>query len=219
MKKLFKAIRKNNFEEVKQLIEKNPEIVNVPFEGTPIKDDGQSPLQVALKTGKLDIADYLIEHDADVNFIDTNSVNKWKSPVIHDAIRCAIMNSRWNVYYKYNNETKVVSTKKNADKSYSILEKIISKGADINVKDSFQNTCLDIFAINSNQILPNYNAIKKTISNDRIITDEIKEDLSRILKLLIDSGWDVNVVNHNTNKSFKEEFYNGILCKCITLDI
>ena len=52
MKKLFKAIRNNDLDTVRQLIEKKPELVNCTAKQPPKKDDGQSPLQVALKTGK-----------------------------------------------------------------------------------------------------------------------------------------------------------------------
>lgn len=49
MKKLFKAIRQENLEEVKSIIEKNPQLVNCVATPPPKKDNGQSPLQVALK--------------------------------------------------------------------------------------------------------------------------------------------------------------------------
>lgn len=52
----------------------------------PKKDDGQSPLQVALKNGAFDIADYLIDQGADLNFIeDASCCNEWRAPVLHDA--------------------------------------------------------------------------------------------------------------------------------------
>lgn len=65
MKKLFTVIRQGNPDEVKRIIEKKPELVNCVSRALPKKDHGQSPPQVALKTGKYEIADYLIEHGAD----------------------------------------------------------------------------------------------------------------------------------------------------------
>lgn len=65
MKKLFTVIRQGKLDEVKWLIEKKPELVHCVSGPQPKKDHGQSPLQVALKTGKYEIADYLIEHGAD----------------------------------------------------------------------------------------------------------------------------------------------------------
>ena len=70
MKKLFTAIRQGNLDEVKSILEKKFELVNCVSGALPKKDHGQSPLQVALKTGKYEIADYLISHGADVNFME-----------------------------------------------------------------------------------------------------------------------------------------------------
>ena len=58
MKKFFKAIRDKDFELVSQLINSSPELVNCTAKQPPKKDDGQSPLQIALKTGAFDIADF-----------------------------------------------------------------------------------------------------------------------------------------------------------------
>ncbi len=100
MKKLFKSIRSKDFEQVKEIINNKPDLVNCVAKQPPKKDDGQSPLQVALKTGAFDIADYLIDMGADLNFIeDTSCCNSWRIPVIQDAIIAAVMNCRWNKKY------------------------------------------------------------------------------------------------------------------------
>ena len=99
MKKLFTAIRQNDLETVKEIIEKKPELVNCVAKQPPKKDDGQSPLQVALKTEAFEIASYLIDNGANVNFIESEDcANLWRAPVIHDAINAAIMCSRYNCY-------------------------------------------------------------------------------------------------------------------------
>lgn len=61
MKKLFLAIRHDDLQKVKDIIGKNPELVHCTAKQPPKKDDGQSPLQVALKTANFDIADYLLD--------------------------------------------------------------------------------------------------------------------------------------------------------------
>ena len=73
MKKLFKAIRDKDFELVRQLISSNSELVNCTAKQPPKKDDGQSLLQVALKTGALDIAEYLIDNGVEILFNTTVS--------------------------------------------------------------------------------------------------------------------------------------------------
>ena len=97
MKKLFTAIRKKDNETVKALIEKKPELVNCTAKQPPKKGDGQSPLQVALKSGNFEIAEYLINNGADVNFIEDEScANDWRMPALHDAITAAVMCCRHN---------------------------------------------------------------------------------------------------------------------------
>lgn len=61
MQKLFVLLRQGNIEEVKRLIEMKPQLLNSVSGPRPKKDHGQSLLQVALKSGHFDIADYLID--------------------------------------------------------------------------------------------------------------------------------------------------------------
>lgn len=91
MKKLFTVIRQGKLDEVKRIIEKKPELVNCISGVLPKKDHGQSPLQVALKTGKYEIADYLIEHGADINFMEAEDDDPGlRAPVLFDAINSTI---------------------------------------------------------------------------------------------------------------------------------
>lgn len=89
MKKLFTVIRQGDLEQVRATLENYPEVINEPAKAPPKKDDGLSPLQVALKIGEFDIAQYLIEQGADVNYIDPIDQSKkyiWSVPVLQDAI-------------------------------------------------------------------------------------------------------------------------------------
>ena len=61
MTKLFKAIRQNDIETVKKVLHKYPEKVNCTATPPPKKDEGQSPLQVAIKVGNIEIAHYLMK--------------------------------------------------------------------------------------------------------------------------------------------------------------
>ena len=91
MKKLFTVIRQGKLDEVKRIIERKPELVNCVSGPLPKKDHGQSPLQVALKTGKYEIADYLIEHGADINFMEAEDDDPGlRAPVLFDAINATI---------------------------------------------------------------------------------------------------------------------------------
>lgn len=207
MKKLFIAIRKHDLELVKQIIEKKPELVNCVAKQPPKKDDGQSPLQVALKTGNIEIANYLLDMGADVNFIESETCcNEWRAPVIQDAINCAVMCSRWSSYNKYNHSSRVFSTKERANDALALLKRIIALGADINAKSSFGDDCLGRFARQADQILPKPLEYYKDDleSYYRKFTEEVHEDLRCVLQTLKDAGVDVNYRHHGY--SVREEF-------------
>ena len=202
MKKLFTAIRKGDIDTVKALIEKDNSLVFCVAKQPPKSDDGQSPLQVALKTGMLEIASYLLDMGADVNFMeDANCVNMWRTPVVFDAINCAIMNCRFNVVRE--NEIEVFSTKENAEKAFMILDRMIKMGANTNATDSLNNNSMFRACSQAKQILPRYDYSTKTLWNDRKITIELKQDLSRIFNLLINSGVDVSYKNQSGKTVFE----------------
>lgn len=211
MKRLFKAIRNGDFRVVKEIITKKPELVNCVAKQPPKKDDGQSPLQVALKTGNFEIAKYLIDMNADLNFIEDESCcNEWRTPVIHDAITAAVMCSRWNTNDKYMG-FKVYSTKERADEAFDTLCLMIEKGADVNGIDSYGNSGIWRFCLQSNQILPSLNYVDHVESDDRLFTDEIHEDLRRILVALKEAGVDPFYTAPNFGQSPLDFYTEGSL--------
>ena len=190
MKKLFTAIRASDLEMVRQIIEKKPELVNCVAKKPPKKDDGQSPLQVALKTGNTAIVNYLLDMGADVNFIeDETCCNAWRTPVLHDAINCAVMSCRWNIDDKHMG-FKVFSTKEKAAEALDVLKRMLDMGADVNALDSYGNSGSNRFALQAKQILPSYNYVEHREGKDRIFTEELHEDLRSVLQALKDAGAD-----------------------------
>jgi ankyrin repeat protein len=196
LNKLFTAIRQGDFNTVKELLQKKPELISCTAKQPPKKDDGQSPLQVAIKAGHFEIAHYLLSLGADVNFIEADTCcNQWRAPVIHDAINAAIMCSRWNTNSNILGALKVYSTKEKSDEAFVLLQKIVQFGADVNAKDSFGNSCIDRACLQARQILPSYNHVEKRLSNDRLLTEELHEDLSRVFSLLIEKGANLNYIS------------------------
>lgn len=141
MKKLFKAIRDNDLDIVKKLLENKPELVNCIAKQPPKKDDGQSPLQVAFKTGKFDIADYLVQKGANVNFIEQSEVNEWHAPVLHDCIRSALHPPR------------IIKDNSDYEQAVSLLQLLLEKGANPNARDSYGNSCLNIALLDAHQVV------------------------------------------------------------------
>lgn len=215
MKKLFKAIRDKNLDMVIQLIKQYPELVNCVAKQPPKKDDGQSPLQIALKTGALDIAEYLIDHGADINFMeDVSCCNEWRAPVIHDAIDAAVMNCRWNTNNQYTG-FEVFSTEENAAYARKILEKMLQMSSDINKLDSSGNSGIWRFCLQANQILPRFDYARKCECDDRIFTSELETDLLSILKLLYNYGADLSYASPNVGLTVKEFYANGSMAKLL----
>ena len=215
MKKLFKAIRENNCKLVIQLINNNPELVNCTAKQPPKKDDGQSALQVALKTGAFEIADFLIDNGADSDFMeDVSCCNAWRTPVIHDAINAAVMCSRWNINDPHVG-FKVFSTEEKAIRSRNILEKMLQLGADVNKLDSYGNSGIWRFCLQANQILPRFDYTANCECDGRILTIDLKTDLLNILKLLCRYGADLNYAPPDMNLTVKEFFANGSMAKLL----
>lgn len=215
MKKLFQAIRKKDMEQVKQIIEHKPELVNCVAKQPPKKDDGQSPLQVSLKTGAFEIAEYLIDEGADLNFMeDSSCCNAWRAPVIHDAINAAVMSSRWNT-----NDNilgfRVFSTEQDARRAYSVLDKMLALGADVNALDSYGNSGIWRFCLQAAQILPSYDRSNHCENDDRIFTKELEEDLTKILHLLSQYHADFSYVSPNTNLSVLDFYKEGAVARLL----
>jgi len=200
MKKLFTAIMKNDTEAVKKLLDKSPELISCTLKGTPKKYDGQSPLQVALKESSNEMIELLLEFHPDVNFIEDEScLNDWRTPVIHDAINRAVMHSRWNVNRPDGLE--VFNDERSANEAFTVLEKLIELGADVNAKDSYGNAPMNRACMQARMILPQKG------SEDRILTQELRFDLSRIFNLLMECGADMNYIAPNAfGKTYKEEY-------------
>lgn len=171
MKKLFTAIRQDKSDEVKRIIEKNPELVNCVSGALPKKDHGQSPLQVALKAGKYEIADYLIEHGADINFMEMEDDDPGlRAPVLFDAISATIT----SLCYERFAESEI---------AFGYVKKLVERGADVN-------------KLASN----GFDAINWSVSRAELLFERasvyprsqeaVRRQLARILDLLIENGAD-----------------------------
>ena len=90
MRKLFVAIRKENLDEVKSILERKPALVNCTAKAPPKSDEGQSPLQVAIKYGDADMIGLILDAGADVNFIEADQglgpTECYRCPVLKDMV-------------------------------------------------------------------------------------------------------------------------------------
>lgn len=172
MKKLFTAIRQSDIQEVKRIIEKKPEVVNSVAGPVPKKDHGQSPLQVSLKTGQIEIADYLIDHGADINYCEAEDDDHGlRMPVIFDVITATID----SLCYK-NFEI--------SDRALHLLEKMINNGANVNSFTSHGLGTINWAILRAENII---------LYPDLYIESqkEVRKKLAGILDLLIENDVDI----------------------------
>ena len=178
MKKLFDAIKKNNISEVKALVEKDFTLVNCVSGTNPKKDIGQSPLQVALKNGSFDIAEYLIGCGADINFMEADEVDSiLKTPVLFDAITATLESL---CYYQY----------EVSDRAICLAEKIVNMGADLNKRASNGSDVIGWAISRAAKIINIPSGYKE-------VQEAVRIKLTAILDLLIDNGADINRWGHS----------------------
>jgi len=144
IKIFFKAVADGDINKVTELLNSKSEYLSICNVAPPKKDDGQSGLQIAFKTGNFEIARLLIDRGADTNFMETSDINEWTAPVLHDCIRATIFNS-----YTLQRNTKQF------DKAFSLLELMLSKKADPKSTDSYGNNCLHRALLDARQMLDN----------------------------------------------------------------
>ena len=220
MKKLFQAIRQGDAAAVRELLDKKPELISCTAKQPPKKDDGQSPLQVALKTNHLEIAEYLLDLGADVNFMEAEDcASGWRAPVLHDAVNAAVMNSRWSVNSQaMYGGIKVFHTREEADRAYLILKRMLDLGADIRGVDSYGNSCVWRVCLQARQILPAYNRTTRTLGTDRILTPELREDLTRIFTLLYDRGMETDYIKPGESVTVRGLYKNEPVAQFLVFD-
>ena len=173
VKTFFQAIRHSDLQKVIELVTSDKAYLNATNFAPPKKDDGQSGLQVSFKTSNFDIAQYLIEQGADINFIETSEINEWKAPVLHDCIRATIFNS----YTLQKNTSQF-------ERAFSLFKTMLVKKADPNAVDSYGNNCLNRALMDARQMLDNPSA---DFSNDILL-----QQLRSVFRELINAGADPN---------------------------
>lgn len=125
-------------------------------------------MQVAFKTSNFNIAEFLINQGADVNFKEKSKINEWTAPVLHDCIKATIFNCQTS------NKTETSSF----NKAFELLQLMLSKNADPNSVDSYGNNCLHRAYLDARQV----------IQNEYYDQNEALNQLRNVFKQLIEGG-------------------------------
>ena len=183
MKKLFTMIRQGNLEEVAAILDKKPDLISCLAKAPPKKDDGQSPLMVAIKSDNLEVAHLLLDRGADVNFAD--AVNPYGSnfgaPIWYDAIGQCFMRAGHTVG----------SGPERSKGYFLLLRRLLEMGMDPNQKTSHALTAwqhaLEEYDRFANDSYPDYRVEKAKEENRRM-----REMLKAVLDELRKHGADVH---------------------------
>lgn len=124
IKEFIQCIQRHETQKSAGLLAANPDLVDATVTSPPKKYDGQSLLQIAFRNGASQIAINLIEAGADVNFMEESEINRWNTPVLHDAINASV----WAT---------MEQTDEFCQEVIAALRLLLGKGADPNSVDSF----------------------------------------------------------------------------------
>ena len=139
MKKLFTMIRRGDLEEVARILDKNPALIACTATAPPQKDHGQSPLMVAIKAGRPEAANLLLDYKADVNFKEQpNPYDPYgqSAPIWLDAL-CQCVHSARQVVTADGNiitEEKERQSIQRAETWFALLRRMLELGLDPNQK-------------------------------------------------------------------------------------
>jgi ankyrin repeat protein len=195
MKALFTEIRAGDVDAVLHRLDVDPSLVATVAKAPPKKDDGQSPLQVAIKSGCFAVAHALLDRGAEVNFMDVSPLNPWHMPVLHDAIRAAVFSTRFERNRALpgnpaNMET--MNTGERSDEAFAVLLRLILLGADANATDSYGNSPLGRAALDTRQII------------SEPLPVALHHDLERIFATLLEAGADPVRADPRSGRSVTE---------------
>lgn len=193
LRSLHKAIRHQDLELARSIVADDLDLVNTPASAPPKKDDGQSPLQIALKCGQFDIAKMLIKNGADVCFIESSSISDWRRPVLHDAIMATIfrMRSAW-------------ATNGSAERfecGLNILNKMLKSGADPDCVDTYGNNCIHRAMLDLRQVLT---SIPIEDSNASARDSVFDADAGTIIGILVEHGGDIRLATETRQSAIEE---------------
>ena len=212
---LFAAIRRGDFQKVRAMCEAEPGLVNAVAPKKPIDSTYFSPLQVALSAGwirqvnwhtwvnwKKEIARYLLERGADVNYCPADTHGKVDDPVLHSAV----INAAWNLprtFLRRNLKNGVllgswneIHTAEESDAAFAFLESMLERGADPNLchRDG------------RNALFEAVGGCAFAYDNADVKTPELKAHIQRMIALLTDAGADKNNFSKISKKTIAQTY-------------
>jgi ankyrin repeat protein len=194
MKKLFQSINKRDFLAVKNLIEKKPELVNCKSIGYIKRDEGQTPLRVAIKNSCYEMVELMINNGADINFYTKED----NMSIIHQAVYTALRRSIPSCLYE--------GTFEDALKIFNLL---IDKNVDLSIVDKIGWNCFQLgLGVARGRIYSNL--IDSDLPDDIEWCNKIKSIFLR----LIEKGVDISLNSSWENMAVYKKWRLNVLSLC-----
>lgn len=186
------AIRADELETVSSMLAADPALVNIPAPKKPADTRGMSPLQAALCTGwHRDIAWFLLEHGADVNFCADAKLDGY--PALFDGVNIAVWNARryaWDGQDTTPMRLVWKHTRAEADDAFAFLRRMLALGADVQATDRYGRGVLMEAVEETGRLCPIRSEETGEFYPGRPVTEEMRHDIRRIFRLLIDADAD-----------------------------
>ena len=185
MKKLFTCIRQGKLDEVAQILDKKPELIACLAKAPPKKDDGQSPLMVAIKSDNPEVAHLLLDRGADVNFRDAPSQPYNESaPIWYNAVGQCFLRARHTV------GPGVEQTKK----FFELLCRLLELGMDPNQKFTNDRMTLGAwqYALNEYDSFAHDYYSDWNVEGNKTENRQLREMLKAVLDQLLAHGADIH---------------------------
>lgn len=185
MKKLFTLIRQGKCDEIAAILDKKPELISCTAVAPPKKDNGQSPLMVAIKSDNLEAAHLLLDRGADVNFRDQPSEPDGESvPIWYFAVGQCFMRAG-----------DIKDSRKERSKGYyELLCRLLDMGMDPNQKATSEFFCPNAWQFALSQYdhlaLESYSGCNE--DEDKAHNHQLQKMLRAVLTLLLAHKADIH---------------------------
>lgn len=223
MSKMLEALRKNDIEAVRVLIEKKPALL-ASVAPKRSRYAGMQPLQIAIclayarfvnsgyKNLDLAMVNFLLDAGADVNAAPQGAQeekkNHWGAFI--DAAFIAVMSCRWNSENEWQGY-KEYSSAGTAAQGRVLMQRLLDLGADVNQRGDYGNTALSVVCYNARDYLPEWDWQQHCprAHQTHRLTTALREDLLKLLCLLLAAGADVDYYEADPWVSYMGKMYRS----------
>lgn len=192
MQAIFTEVAKGDIDAVRTRLDKRPDLLAVTATGSPKKFTGKSLLMAAFAAWQFEMAEFLLERGAHPDFMETVNPYGDNRPLIHEAVKAAVFNTRWSGCTMVGvdlDEDTARRKQQQADTAWSALQALLDAGADATATSSSGISALGRAMLDAAQVLPLHDHGDPTFVPEPV-RDDVVEDLDRILAALIEHGAD-----------------------------